>query len=199
MVKEKQLLKRKAIMDAVLKLMEEYEFDSLTVRMICDTANISTGTFYHYFADKNALIHEILGEIDNYLEEQAVDKLTDDDEYENLLAYGRIVMRQVASTGHVIAGLISGMPLPNTPEDSIKEWERMFFSVPLKIIEKGQAKGQFITEMSASEITDMYLVFIRGFVLDWARRSGAYDLQEKFDYYNQRFLGFIRTKDQIIA
>ncbi|PKM60773.1 MAG: hypothetical protein CVU99_06490 [Firmicutes bacterium HGW-Firmicutes-4] len=192
MVKEKQLLKRKAIMDAVLKLMEEYEFDSLTVRMICDTANISTGTFYHYFADKNALIKEILGEIDNYLEEQAVDKLTDDDEYENLLAYGRIVMRQVASTGHVIARLISGMPLPNTPEDSKKEWERMFFSIPLKIVEKGQTKGQFITEMSASEITDMYLVFIRGVILDWARRSGSYELEEKFSHYSSSFLRFIK-------
>lgn len=192
MVKEKQLLKRKAIMDAVLQLMEEYEFDSLTVRMICDTANISTGTFYHYFADKNALIYEILGEIDNYLEDQAVDNLINEDEYENLLEYGRMVMRQITSTGHVIAGLISGIPLPNTPEGNDKEWERMFFSIPLKIIEKGQAKGQFISEMSAKEITDMYIIFIRGFALDWSRRNGSYDLEEKFNQYNMHFLRFIK-------
>lgn len=193
MVKEKQLLKRKAIMDAVLKLMEEYEFDSLTVRMICDTANISTGTFYHYFADKNALIHEILGEIDGYLEEQAADQLTNDDEYQNLITFGRLVMQQVSSTGPVIAGLISGIPLPNTSEGITREWERMFFTIPLKIIEKGQAKGQFITTMTAKEITDLYLIFIRGFALDWSRRSGSYDLQEKFTRYSACFLNFIKT------
>lgn len=192
MVKEKQLLKRKAIMDAVLKLMEEYEFDSLTVRMICDTANISTGTFYHYFADKNALIYEILGEIDIYLEEQAVDKLTNEDEYENLIEYGRIVMRQITSTGHVIAGLISGIPLPNTLEGTNQEWERMFFSIPLKIVKKGQAKGQFITEISANEITDMYIIYIRGFALDWSRRNGSYELEEKFSRYSTYFLQFIK-------
>lgn len=192
MIKEKQLLKRKAIMDAVLKLMEEYEFDSLTVRMICDTANISTGTFYHYFADKNALIHEILGEIDIYLEEQAVDKLTSDDEYENLLAYGRIVMQQVTSTGHVIAGLISGIPLPNTPEGINQEWDRMFFNIPLKIVQKGQEKGQFINEISANEITDMIIIFIRGFALDWSRRNGSYELEEKFSRYSSFFLRFIK-------
>lgn len=193
LVKEKQLLKRKAIMDAVLKLMEEYEFDSLTVRMICDTANISTGTFYHYFTDKNALIHEILGEIDGYLEEQAADQLTNDDEYENLLVYGRLVMQQVTSTGYVIAGLISGMPLPSTPDKINKEWDRIFLSIPLNIIEKGQNKGQFITAMSAHKITDMVIIFIRGFALDWARRSGTYDLQEKFAEYYTYFLRFVKA------
>lgn len=194
MVKEKQLLKRKAIIDAVLKLMEEYEFDSLTVRMICDTANISTGTFYHYFSDKNALIHEILGEIDHFLEEQALDVLTDDDQYKNLIDYGQLVVQQITGTGYVIAGLISGIPLPSTTESIDKEWERMFFSIPLRIIEKGQENGQFIAEMSAKEITDMYLIFIRGFALDWARRNGTYDLEEKFAKYNGCFLRFIKAE-----
>ncbi|KNZ40221.1 TetR/AcrR family transcriptional regulator [Acetobacterium bakii] len=193
MVKNKQLLKRKAIVDAVLKLMEEYEFDNLTVRMICDTAGISVGTFYHYFSEKNALISEILGQIDLYLEEQAVDKLTHDDELENLLEFGRLSISQINSTGYVMAGLISSVPLPYTPEGIEQEFERTFFSIPLEIITRGQEKGQFITDISAKQITEIFVIFLRGFAFDWSRRNGSYSLEEKYELYNKYFLRFIMS------
>jgi AcrR family transcriptional regulator len=44
------------ILQSSLKLIEEYGFDVLTIRDICEEAKISTGTFYHYFSGKEDLL-----------------------------------------------------------------------------------------------------------------------------------------------
>ena len=48
----KQIEKRKQIIEATKSIMDEIGFENVTVRGICKAANISIGTFYHYFNDK---------------------------------------------------------------------------------------------------------------------------------------------------
>jgi TetR/AcrR family transcriptional regulator, fatty acid metabolism regulator protein len=48
--------------------MKQYTFDSITVRYICDMANVSTGSFYHHFETKDNLLTIFLAE--DYLEFQ---------------------------------------------------------------------------------------------------------------------------------
>ncbi|MCH4191631.1 MAG: TetR family transcriptional regulator [Butyrivibrio sp.] len=50
---------RKKLKDALLGLLSEHEFSSLSVRQICLTAGITTITFYTYYTDKYALADEV--------------------------------------------------------------------------------------------------------------------------------------------
>ena len=45
-----------AILKATTSLIEEIGADAVTVRKVIEKADVSTGTFYHYFADKNDLM-----------------------------------------------------------------------------------------------------------------------------------------------
>lgn len=45
-----------SILKATVKLMKKYNYDSLTVRNICEAAGVSTGTFYHHFTNKENLL-----------------------------------------------------------------------------------------------------------------------------------------------
>lgn len=45
-----------AILKATIALIEEIGADAVTVRKVIEKADVSTGTFYHYFADKNDLM-----------------------------------------------------------------------------------------------------------------------------------------------
>ena len=44
------------ILKATTALIEEIGADSITVRKVIEKADVSTGTFYHYFSDKNDLM-----------------------------------------------------------------------------------------------------------------------------------------------
>ena len=45
-----------AILKATTSLIEEIGADAVTIRKVIEKADVSTGTFYHYFADKNDLM-----------------------------------------------------------------------------------------------------------------------------------------------
>ncbi len=53
---------RQKIIDAAVELISSYGAEAVTVRRVCQTADLSIGTFYHYFADKDDLMMFFLRE-----------------------------------------------------------------------------------------------------------------------------------------
>ena len=53
---------RQKIIDAAVELISHYGADALTVRRVCAAADLSIGTFYHYFEDKDDLMMFFLRE-----------------------------------------------------------------------------------------------------------------------------------------
>lgn len=53
-IKTKQT--RDKIFNAAVKLMNKYGYEYLTIRNICEAADVSTGTFYHHFQTKDDLL-----------------------------------------------------------------------------------------------------------------------------------------------
>lgn len=63
-VPNKKQSNREKIIGATIELIKENRADNITVRNVCAKANISTGTFYHYFKNKDDLLMEFLRETD---------------------------------------------------------------------------------------------------------------------------------------
>lgn len=57
---QKSAQTRQAIISAAQSLLQESSYEQLTVRNICQRANVSTGTFYHFFQSKNDLLSVFL-------------------------------------------------------------------------------------------------------------------------------------------
>ena len=55
--------KRKAILDATLKLIAKHGFHSTSMSMIVKESNVSTGVIYHYFVGKEEIIMELYKKI----------------------------------------------------------------------------------------------------------------------------------------
>lgn len=47
---------RSALLEAVIQLSRDQEYDSVTVRQICRQAGVSNGAFYHHYANKDQLV-----------------------------------------------------------------------------------------------------------------------------------------------
>lgn len=56
---DKRILKtKKSLKEALIKLLQEKNFDAIKTTEICDHALVSRNTFYNYYADKYALLED---------------------------------------------------------------------------------------------------------------------------------------------
>lgn len=55
-LKNRQLENKNKIIDATVSLIKKEGIDCISVRRVCDTAGIATGTFYYYFKNKDELL-----------------------------------------------------------------------------------------------------------------------------------------------
>lgn len=55
---------RKLLQDALIELVAEKGYESITIREILDKANVGRSTFYAHFQDKDQLLHSVLDRLD---------------------------------------------------------------------------------------------------------------------------------------
>lgn len=66
--------KRSAILDAALELFCEFTFEGARVPLIAERAGVGTGTIYHYFESKEALVNAVYQRWKGQLRELLVDE-----------------------------------------------------------------------------------------------------------------------------
>src|SRR5215813_1391152 len=60
---------RKLLQDALIELVAEKGYESVSIREILDRANVGRSTFYAHFQDKDQLLHSILDRLDELFEQ----------------------------------------------------------------------------------------------------------------------------------
>jgi AcrR family transcriptional regulator len=191
---EKSAIKRDEIVDKVIAMLNHLDFKDATVRMICEAAEISVGTFYHYFSEKNDLVTEILGRIDNYLAAQVLPILNSEDEIENMIKFGKGFAKYTNGVGNATGSIIStaDFPLPNTEDGILAERRRMLYTIPKEIMVRGQQKGQIARDLDVNETIDLLVISLRGHSLEWSRRSRIYSIEDKVTQFMMLFTRMIR-------
>lgn len=81
----------KLLTDALIELLKEKDFDSMTVGEICEKAMIRRATFYKHFADKYELfafvIREIQDEFESRIDKNALERSHPQDFYAMVIKY----------------------------------------------------------------------------------------------------------------
>lgn len=180
---EKRKRRRKEIVDITLHMMKNMELDDLNVKTLCEKLEISVGTFYYYFETKEELVHEVYTNIDDYLLERIDQRLTHENEEENLIEYANIYANHVKLMGEITGNSLSArpIPLPSAPDEIQKEHTRTLFRVLNEILSNGQKKGTFNNGFDAEEMTEYFIIYMRGISSDWGRRNQCYDIEEAYD------------------
>lgn len=60
---------RKLLQDALIELVAEKGYETVTIQEILDSANVGRSTFYTHFQDKDQLLHSILDRLDELFEQ----------------------------------------------------------------------------------------------------------------------------------
>jgi len=191
---EKSVIKRNEIVDKVVAMLNRLDIKDATVHMICEAADISVGTFYHYFVDKNDLVTDILGRIDRYLADQVIPNLNSEDEIENMIAFGKGFASYTNGVGSATGGIIStaDFPLPNTKEGILEEHNRLIYTIPRDIMLRGQKKRQIAQDLDVEDTVNILVISLRGNALEWSRRSRVYSIEEQVTKFMMLFARMIR-------
>ncbi len=178
-------MRKQELISQITDIITRDGFSNLTIRGICHDLGISTGTFYHYFPEKNDLAWILFSDIDNYFDSVVASKLTDN-EPENLITYCKEYGNYVITNGVETCRCISVAPFKHLSHNYLDE-DRSVFQILHNIITRGIEKKQFDDTLQPIELTRMLMIVLRGYSSDWAKRNGSFDLTQNLEVYIRLF------------
>jgi len=163
---------REALIEAGIEHLSVHGYHGTGIKQILDEVNVPKGSFYNFFASKEAFVAELIGHYSEDLLGQLNEFMTgpgkDLTPVEQLRAIYLYSLERYASNGFKKSCLVGSMASEISSESemcrieleaSMKKWLK-FFS---EVFAKGQKQGLFREDMSANEIAALY----------WAAWEGA--------------------------
>lgn len=177
-VSEKQEKKRKEIAMAVRDfIINNPNYDDITVDEICNATGIAKGTFYHYFTGKDNLMDQIMYPIDDFFNTIEGDLLKCGSFLEAIKQYSESYGTYIATSGIKMCKTVILAMLSSNNSKYVSR-ERDIVNILYKIIEHWQNEGEVTEEYTAQKICDMFVVVLRGYILNWYTNEGSYNLSE---------------------
>lgn len=167
---------KKLIFNKALELLEEKDFEKITVRDIVKKANVSIGTFYHYYSTKLDVYYETYIIADEYFEtvvKPNVHQLTSTKEKLELF------FDYYARYNCEITDLSLTQILYNSANKCFDRNSNIgMLPILTSILQEGLDANIIKGDKSAKEIAQFLMISIRGQVYHWCTNDGNYDLRE---------------------
>lgn len=191
--RQKQALATKLkITETAMELIKIHGFDSIKVTDICESANISVGTFYHYFESKESLIENAYMKIDLLVEEH-VEGRQYNNSYDKIIEIFQQAMKSIEDLGYKFMADVFKHIVVNPPKYSILETRYPYRSIR-KTIEEGIASSEFLPTTNATELAHDCMRIGRGLVFDWCLYEGSYSLTEETNRLTKSLLNDFLNK-----
>ena len=182
-----------ALFKSLLRLSKEKGFDKVTIRDICNDAEVSIGSFYHHFKSKEDLAKATYFQTDKLINEDFLELCRANTPADNLYNILKIYVAYVAKEVGVLIKAYYKLVLEMT-DVSAFEPERLYYKSLRDIIVKCAEEGYINESYNYDEVTEYCLRFVRGLIFDWSVRDCSYDLQEKFEKDYAMFMnGLVKT------
>lgn len=193
MAKKRQSTKSR-IVKAAWNLFYKNGYDNTTVEEIINASKTSKGTFYHYFKGKEALLNTLSNLFDQKYEElssvidpklSAYDKLL-------FLNHELFYMIETSVDIHLLAYLYSSQ-LITKDKKSLSDKKRFYFRWMTKIIQEGLDNKEFSDSSTAEELMNIYAMYERALLYDWALFKGKFSLTQYSDRLLPHVLDSFKT------
>ena len=171
---------RATIDAAALKLFKRHGFDAVKVQDICDACHTTKPTFYHYVASKDDLVlGYYYGACDH-----AMARLTSAPEdkgcWDQLVYVFEAIFDEMEALGWDSLGHVMALCLSVEEErGNLVRREDLMTSL-MKLIEKGQASGEFANPTKSKILYETISQIFQGIEYTWCVRRGNFGWRERF-------------------
>lgn len=173
--KEQYQITHNKIITTVTDMLNTIPFEAMTVRDICKKCNISIGTFYHHFQNKEEILQMEYEYFDNTLREHFLAEKSFDSSREKLLYLFEVELLSIHDIGHYAATQIFRTQLLFDKPFILEE--NRFFYEELTATAREYLFEYQIKE-SPQDLIGELLRISRGNIYDWCLHHGSYDLVE---------------------
>ena len=163
--KDQAIQTEQKIIQATLQLLEIKSFQKLQIKDICVQADVSIGSFYHYFDNKQGIIVKIL----DLYSEQFVKNIN-----ENTLSYSQekiifIFLEFCYIAEQLGPDLILEIFIHNiiAHDNFLLSQDKNLYKEICKCIKELQIQDLLLVQESEQKITNTLIVFFRGFLYEW--------------------------------
>lgn len=170
------------IFEAAAKLLRTYDSNYLTVRHICKEANVSIGTFYHHFENKDDLLsYFFIYGIKDYLNQNIVE--TTENIVQNIINLYDVYFSFCLKSG--IEFLSNYYTLKNKGvyirgKHDQKQLDKMpIIQKSIALIDVAKGNGFIKKEFSSFEIMEDIAVIVKGIIFEWCISGGTFDLKRE--------------------
>ncbi len=165
------------IIVAAWKLFYEQGYENTTIEEIIEESGTSKGSFYHYFAGKDALLSSLSYMFDEKYEELMGEMAPDMHSFDKLMYLNRELFLLVENSISIelLAKLYSSQ-LTTKGEKHLLDHNRVYYKVLRAIFAEGQKKGEITEELSTGELVKVYALCERALLYDWCLANGDYSL-----------------------
>jgi Transcriptional regulator len=170
------------IIKASWNLFYKNGYDNTTVEDIIAASKTSKGTFYHYFKGKEALLNSLSDLFDQKYEELAATIDPDMCPYDKLLLLNHELFHMIETSVdiHLLAFLYSSQ-LTTKDKKSLSDNKRFYFRWVSEIINDALESGDFSNTSTTEELMNIYAMYERALLYDWALFKGKFSLTKHSD------------------
>lgn len=147
---------------------------------ICEEANVSVGSFYHYFKNKNDLIISQFKTFDMGFLDIAEKLIDEPNAIEALIQFAHFFSRDAALEEKNLCIEYLKARVSLTVEQLYPQ-NRPYYIILCTVIANGQKRHQIRQDMTPWDIADLVMTVTRGYNFDWASKEGNYCLKERMN------------------
>ena len=193
------------IVKAARKLLSSYGYDFMTVQSICKASNVSKGTFYHHFENKDALLsYFTMSAFDAYRKEQA-QRLKSLNSLQALFDVYFWYARNFAETGLDFTksyfaannitlksrrmAYLTALEYVDLDDDDMLSISHY----TLYLIDRAQKDGFLSEEISAAELFDELDAVAFGVIFEWGNCDASFDIEKRMKKMLSLYIAYYTT------
>ncbi len=172
------------IVKAAWNLFYKNGYDNTTIEDIIAASKTSKGTFYHYFKGKESLLNTLSYLFDQKYEELASIADPDMSAYDKLLFLNHELFHMIETSVDIsLLAYLYSSQLITKDKKSLADKKRFYYQWITEIIDAARENGEFSSTSTTEELMDIYAMYERALLYDWALYKGKFSLTEHSDKY----------------
>lgn len=164
------------VFDIAFTLMEDIGYEKLTIRKICEEANISIGKFYRLFNSKEDLLAFFYSDAEQAYKKECAETLNDLNIQEQLIKFYTWYANYASSYG---LEFVTNFFSSQNPAMNTHIYNNEIINITDALIEKAVQNGFKIPDdKTIREISCDLCVIVKGAIFDWSARHGEFSLSQ---------------------
>lgn len=170
------------IVKAAWNLFYKNGYDNTTVEDIITASKTSKGTFYHYFKGKEALLNSLSYLFDQKYEELSTVIDPDMSAYDKLLLLNHELFHMIETSVDInLLAYLYSSQLTTKDKKSLSDKKRFYYKWTSEIIDEALTSGEFSNTSTTEDLMNIYAMYERALLYDWALFKGKFSLTEYSD------------------